>query len=37
MKLLFEKIHPKAILPERKTAQSAGADLFACLDEPIMI
>lgn len=37
MKLLFKKLHPKAILPVRATAQSAGADLCACLDAPATI
>ncbi len=37
MKLLFKKLHDKAILPQRATAQSAGADLCACLDAPVTI
>lgn len=37
MKLHFQKLHPHAQLPMRMTAQSAGADLFACLDAPVTI
>ena len=37
MKLHFQKLHPAAKLPVRATAQSAGADLCACLDESVTI
>ena len=37
MKLMFQKLRENAILPVRATAQSAGADLFACLDAPLTI
>lgn len=37
MKLLFKKLHPDALLPVRATAQSAGADLCACLHSPVTI
>lgn len=37
MKLLFQKLKENAILPKRATAQSAGADLYACLDAPVSI
>ena len=37
MKLHFQKVHPNAQLPVRATAQSAGADLCACLDTPVTI
>jgi len=37
MTLHFQKVHPDAQLPVRATAQSAGADLCACLDAPVTI
>lgn len=37
MKLHFQKIRPGAELPVRASAASAGADLYACLDESITI
>lgn len=37
MKLYFQKLHPGARLPERMTAESAGADLYTCLDAPVTI
>ncbi len=37
MKLLFQKLKEYAILPQRATPQSAGADLCACLDAPVSI
>lgn len=37
MKLLFKKLNEKAILPTRATAYSAGADLYACLEESVVI
>ena len=37
MKLLFQKLKENAILPQRATPQSAGADLCACLDAPVII
>lgn len=30
-----KKLHPNAILPTYGTAEAAGADLYACLDEPV--
>lgn len=36
-KLLFKKLRPNALLPVRATPQSAGADLCACLDVPVVI
>ena len=37
MKLHFQKLRPDAKLPVRATAESAGADLCACLDESVTI
>ncbi len=37
MKLLFQKTRLGAQLPFRATPESAGADLFACLDAPVVI
>ena len=37
MKLQFQKLHPNARLPVRATPESAGADLCACLDAPVVI
>ena len=31
------KLRPDAILPEYQTAGAAGADLHACMDEPIIL
>ncbi len=35
--VLVKKLRPSARLPRRASAQAAGADLFACLDEPLPI
>lgn len=32
-----KKLHPKAILPTYGSADSVGADLYACLEEPVTI
>ncbi len=32
-----KKLSPNAILPTYGSAEAAGADLYACLDEPIVI
>ena len=32
-----KKLHPKAILPTYGSAEAAGADLYACLEEDITI
>lgn len=37
MKLTFKKLNEKAIIPARATAASAGLDLCACLDEPVIL
>lgn len=37
MKLTFKKLRPNAIIPKAATAQSAGLDLHACIEEPITI
>lgn len=37
MKLLIKKLDEKAVVPARQTEYSAGYDLCACTDEPIVI
>lgn len=37
MKLKIKKINENAIVPVRATECSAGADLYACINEPITI
>lgn len=37
MELRFRKLNAEAILPTRATTYSAGADLYACLREPVII
>lgn len=37
MNLLFQKLHPNAVLPRRATAGAAGLDLCACLDAPVTL
>ena len=32
-----KKLHPNAILPTYGTAEAAGADIYACLDQPVMV
>ena len=33
----IKKLHPNAILPTYGTVEAAGADLYACLDEPVTV
>ncbi|MBR6102949.1 MAG: dUTP diphosphatase [Ruminococcus sp.] len=37
MKLLVKKLKENALLPRRATAESAGYDLSACLEAPLII
>lgn len=37
MNIKLKKLNPKAILPKRATDGSAGSDLHACIDSPIII
>lgn len=37
MKVNIKKLNDNAILPKYGSAFSAGADLYACLDEPVVI
>ncbi|MDE6730005.1 MAG: dUTP diphosphatase [Oscillospiraceae bacterium] len=37
MQLYFKKLKESAILPMRATEYSAGADLFACLEQPVTV
>ena len=32
-----KKLHPNAILPTYGSTEAAGADLYACLDEPVVV
>jgi dUTP pyrophosphatase len=35
--LQVKKLRPNAVIPKRATDGSAGYDLFACIDEPVVI
>lgn len=37
MKLTFKKLNENAIIPSRATPGSAGLDVYACLDEPVIL
>jgi len=36
-KIKIKKLHPHAMLPAYQTLHSAGADLYACLDEDVVM
>ena len=33
----FQKLHPNAVIPQRATLGSAGMDLVACMEEPVLL
>ncbi len=37
LSIKIKKLNPKAILPTYQTEHSAGMDLYACIDEPVII
>lgn len=37
MNVHVKKLHPNAVLPTYGSAEAAGADLYACLEEPVTI
>lgn len=37
MKVQIKKLRPDAVIPTRGSESAAGYDLYACLDEPIVI
>ena len=37
LKMKIKKMRPNAILPEYQTLGAAGADIYACIDDPIII
>lgn len=37
MKLTFQRLRPEAVIPKRATDASAGLDLAACPEEPVVI
>lgn len=37
MKLNYQKLHPAAQAPQRMSSGAAGYDLFACLDEDLLL
>ena len=36
-KVRFKKLNPNAVMPSYGTEFAAGADLYACIDEPLQI
>ncbi len=36
-KVYFKKLDPKAQMPKYGTEFAAGADLYACMEEPLLI
>ena len=36
-KIRVKKLHPNAILPTYGSVEAAGADIYACLDEPVTV
>jgi dUTP pyrophosphatase len=36
-KIRVKKLHPNAILPTYGSVEAAGADLYACLDQPVTV
>jgi dUTP pyrophosphatase len=37
MDVKIKRVHPAARIPEYKSAEAAGADVYACLDEDVLI
>lgn len=37
MKITFKKLDKKAVIPSRATSGSSGLDIYACLDEPVIL
>ena len=37
MDVKIKRLHPEARVPEYKSSEAAGADLYACLDEEVVI
>ena len=37
MKMQIKRLNPRAKLPTYGTALSAGADLYVCLEEPVVM
>ncbi len=33
----IKRLHPDAVMPKRATASAAGADLYACIKEPVTL